>query len=168
MNAPATTPSTRSVLLSLAVLVALVAAVVLALLPPGGDPIATLDLTREPATATVQLRGTDRLRAVADLEFRHRTSQLRRDPAGCALTLAVYQGASLRAQTACSLFPEVSVGRASSARWEPDGRVWRRLEGQRIDCALPSPGEGSYTLRATSTMSRCVPEIITARVTVVR
>jgi hypothetical protein len=104
----------------------------------------------------------------AALEFRHRASQLQRDPEGCELTLSLREGATTRAQTRCALFPEVAVGASSSARWEPDGRVWRRLEGQRLACALEAPGAGNYTVEASSTLARCLPALVEARITVTR
>lgn len=134
----------------------------------GGDPVATLDLARGPAVAPVSLRAGDHLRVRADLEFRHRASQLRSDPEGCALTLALREGAVTRAQTRCALFPEVAVGASSSARWEPDGRVWRRLEGQRLACAITAPAAGSYTVEASSTLARCLPALVEARITLTR
>lgn len=155
-------------LLFFVVLVAVIAWGVWALRGGGGEAVATLDVSRGPAHASVSLRAGDRLRVRADLEFRHRASQLRRDPVGCVLALSLVEGAAPGAETRCALFPEVAVGASSSARWEPDGRVWRRLEGQRLDCVIHAPRDGRYELQASSNLSRCVPELIEARISVVR
>lgn len=161
-------PSPRRVLLFFAVLSAAIAGAVWGIRGGGGDPVATLDLSREPSSAPVTLRAGDHLRARADLEFRHRASQLRGSPEGCELTLSLREGAVTRAQSRCALFPEVAVGASSSARWEPDGRVWRRLEGQRLACAITAPGAGRYTVVATSTLARCLPALVEARITLTR
>jgi hypothetical protein len=84
------------------------------------------------------------------------------------VTLSLREGTATRVQTRCALLPEVAVGASSSARWEPDGRVWRRLEGQRLACAITAPGAGSYTVEASSTLARCLPALVEARITLTR
>jgi hypothetical protein len=161
-------PSPRRVLLFFVVLSAAIAGAIGGLRGGGGDPVATLDLSRGPSSAPVSLRAGDLLRVRADLEFRHRASQLRGNPDGCEVTLSLREGTATRVQTRCALFPEVAVGASSSARWEPDGRVWRRLEGQRLACAITAPGAGSYTVEASSTLARCLPALVEARITLTR
>jgi hypothetical protein len=83
------------VLLFFVVLSAAIAGAIGGLRGGGGDPVATLDLSRGPSSAPVSLRAGDLLRVRADLEFRHRASQLRGNPDGCEVTLSLREGTAM-------------------------------------------------------------------------